>query len=41
MSRLLLNYELIKNDHPPINIKYSAQKYKNVTWFDNLISSKT
>lgn len=25
MSRLLLNYELVKNGYPPINIKYSAK----------------
>ncbi|EEU7470334.1 cell filamentation protein Fic [Campylobacter jejuni] len=48
MSRLLLNYELIKNDYPPINIKHSAKVqyfealeeacyYKNFIRFDEIV----
>ena len=48
MSRLLMNYELIKNNYPPINIKYSSKAeyfyaldeahcYQHYEKFDNLV----
>ncbi|EAH8851030.1 Fic family protein [Campylobacter lari] len=48
MSRLLMNYELVKNNYPPINIKYSSKVeyfqaleeacyYKNFEKFDTIV----
>ncbi|ECL4319639.1 TPA: Fic family protein [Campylobacter jejuni] len=48
MSRFLMNYELVKNNYPPINIKYSSKEeyfqaleeacyYKNFEKFDTIV----